>query len=1492
MSENQYQNEHQVLQNKTSQVNNQMKESLLYDIPSAVLNNLVDENGNIREDAEIPQEILQIYQNKFPKNNRHSNKLKQMTSTMTSFQTHHTQSQRISIASQKENQISFRSPNGQQLPSASNIGLTEQIIKIILNTPSLHTVKELDIDGPRSPYIFNKIQQPLVNLPNLTHLTLTNHQIERIENLSFLTQLKYLNMKGNRISVIERLESLKHLQTLNLSSNLIEKLPYQVFTRLQILENLDLSNNKIKTTCEIKALINNKIIKSINFSGNEIIHQGDYQKSIRETLPELTQLDNEIFRRGDDLQSANKGSAKPGRAKSECKIAKQQKKLLSLNFNLEKQIFDQSKKIKKQDQELHHALEYATGLEEELLNIKINSLYNQSAMCSPRITSNQSDMIQVSNGKNLSPSMNQRMFFPGSTTITNLPILQKMCKSQQQLSNTPTVQSQSKLDGHTIELVTTQNDSQSLQKVSKNLARAFNDTFKKKNSIVSVHNYASLQGFLPNDFKPEQYQTELKNQIDSEKETMITKIELLKTKLSNKNDFIKQLDYQIKDIMVKIMDLNTKISVHCDSIMAFDFDVTIQKVLDERVKYIKKHIMMRIDAIKKKNKIMLINEQLSFLNMELSFHKQNGQQEPLKSGAHIMVQSLISSQSIQQLGQIIQFLKLKLSKIQSDLQDLENKIKISSQMSKQELMDQSIYDFYQQLDINPSSKQLLKQNEYDLQKWLKKFNKNEKIIEQKQKSLETIYNHEQIQLIQEFSICIKQLNEKNQIQQELNEQLRVQQEEQSQKKIQVMLKRIKSIEAEKKKLTQRLVIRRNENLINKTEKEEIDAQIVQIDKIITDHKELFEQSKQQQAKVNAKRSLSPAPQNNTDSIINLIIQNTDKLLSVIEHLKKDKTKQLIINTQTNNDLDAYLQNTSIISPNRPEMFGAQNPNMTMVNNSMMRTFDNNNPLTVTSLNNNGQNQNHQEIQFYRDQILLIKQQLAESENERDQLSIDFINKKENYEQILRNIREQITEKESKYNQLFKDMQGSIQELQKKNNEMIKLNSDLIKRVCTSEKDDMLKQSTDKGSLSQSTQAIRRLEWYVQMQSGIVEDLVKQKQQLESKFQQLNLKNQHDIERISTSGDLQSSRMTYTMDNRSQQESFNDKQFQSYDCRLIQNIFQNPMSNVKQPQSRDMASNLRLNTELTSNTENNIIKHLFEVFSQNYLNNMEVNLFPTQTSQLQDTNIMNASAMTGFNQAQSSQNIQFNKHTQSAKTLASKEMPPMRPLSKQQSVNTTRDSARMQNKKKFSSGLQSRQSEGNNLKVADYTINNNLQHHNQISQSNYNTNNMNIKCDNSGVSFFEGADSDIMMPQIETALQSTFNKEQYSFNQSNSGGSNSHCGILNNSTTSRLSMKNVWTVGQNNQKENMDTFQNQIQINQQHNLQQMQQHQQITQQQTFGKQSSVKSLAGPGKRGSSGISLQTEKSQQSSQYNQQQIQQEQAKIRNMSNVIKTGLKRSK
>ena len=67
------------------------------------------------------------------------------------------------------------------------MGLTEAIIKQLANTSSLFAIKELSIEAQKSPYIFNKIDQPLINLPNLLVLKLEFHSLERIENLSFLT---------------------------------------------------------------------------------------------------------------------------------------------------------------------------------------------------------------------------------------------------------------------------------------------------------------------------------------------------------------------------------------------------------------------------------------------------------------------------------------------------------------------------------------------------------------------------------------------------------------------------------------------------------------------------------------------------------------------------------------------------------------------------------------------------------------------------------------------------------------------------------------------------------------------------------------------------------------------------------------------------------------------------------------------------------------------------------------------------------------------------------------------------------------------------------------------------------------------------------------------------------------------------------------------------------------------------------------------------------
>jgi hypothetical protein len=64
-------------------------------------------------------------------------------------------------------------------------------------------------------------------------------------------------------------------------------------------------------------------------------------------------------------------------------------------------------------------------------------------------------------------------------------------------------------------------------------------------------------------------------------------------------------------------------------------------------------------------------------------------------------------------------------------------------------------------------------------------------------------------------------------------------------------------------------------------------------------------------------------------------------------------------------------------------------------------------MTTTTLNNT----QLQEYEYFKNQTHLLKQQLVDSEHERDQLQIEYINKKDYYEQILKTIREQITEKE-------------------------------------------------------------------------------------------------------------------------------------------------------------------------------------------------------------------------------------------------------------------------------------------------------------------------------------------------------------------------------------------------------------------------------------------------------------------------------------------------
>lgn len=37
------------------------KDTFLFDIPSVVLNNIIDENGDIKDDSSIPKELVQMF---------------------------------------------------------------------------------------------------------------------------------------------------------------------------------------------------------------------------------------------------------------------------------------------------------------------------------------------------------------------------------------------------------------------------------------------------------------------------------------------------------------------------------------------------------------------------------------------------------------------------------------------------------------------------------------------------------------------------------------------------------------------------------------------------------------------------------------------------------------------------------------------------------------------------------------------------------------------------------------------------------------------------------------------------------------------------------------------------------------------------------------------------------------------------------------------------------------------------------------------------------------------------------------------------------------------------------------------------------------------------------------------------------------------------------------------------------------------------------------
>ncbi len=102
-------------------------------------------------------------------------------------------------------------------------------------------------------------------LANLIELEVDLCYIDKIEDLSSLTELKMLSLFGNQISKIEGVNNLKNLERLNLGDNKIEKI--ENLENLRNLQYLNLSHNKIKRIENLDSLI---YLKRLNLAENQI----------------------------------------------------------------------------------------------------------------------------------------------------------------------------------------------------------------------------------------------------------------------------------------------------------------------------------------------------------------------------------------------------------------------------------------------------------------------------------------------------------------------------------------------------------------------------------------------------------------------------------------------------------------------------------------------------------------------------------------------------------------------------------------------------------------------------------------------------------------------------------------------------------------------------------------------------------------------------------------------------------------------------------------------------------------------------------------------------------------------------------------------------------------------------------------------------------------------------------------------------------------------
>ncbi|PRP77570.1 centriolin [Planoprotostelium fungivorum] len=177
--------------------------------------------------------------------------------------------------------------------------ITEDLIRRTTKAENLKEIKSLNLHPKKDTQHRIKFIENLDSLVSLASLDLSGNHIVKIENLSRLSNLTDLNLSDNRISKIEQLDSLKKLNTLNLSGNKLERfisLPIlQKTQQLQNLRILRLARNQISSLNEITSIGALKNLTSLNLEGNPVCSLPHYRLSVIFHLPNLEILDGEAI---------------------------------------------------------------------------------------------------------------------------------------------------------------------------------------------------------------------------------------------------------------------------------------------------------------------------------------------------------------------------------------------------------------------------------------------------------------------------------------------------------------------------------------------------------------------------------------------------------------------------------------------------------------------------------------------------------------------------------------------------------------------------------------------------------------------------------------------------------------------------------------------------------------------------------------------------------------------------------------------------------------------------------------------------------------------------------------------------------------------------------------------------------------------------------------------------------------------------------------------